>query len=375
MKSAPSFVSAVFLALISGAALSESVELPGFGYVGGFIGPEDLVPIPDSQWIIAGDLGQGGKLGGLYLIDRLSRQASKMFPGERMRYRFNEESYPTCPGLPDPDSFSAHGINLATDPSGGSHLYVVNHGDREAIEVFRVESEGATPELTWVGCIPLPKGAMANAVAPIPGQGVVATHFIAPQYFEDQYFENQKLESQDPMTDSSLWISRLMTGEPTGYGAVWTSDSGWTAIPGTEGSGPNGIEVSPDGEWVWVALWGNKQLVKASLVDRRTRKTIDLDFMPDNLRWGDDGHLWVAGASGKPTDYFACVAATDCHGDFVVAAVNIQSHEVIQMPVPEHLDDFGDATTAFVLEGEVWVGANPSDKVLYYRLSDEGSAP
>lgn len=72
MKSAPSFVSAVLLALLSGAALSESVDVSDFGYVGGFIGPEDLVTIPDSRWIIAADLGQSGQQGGLYLIDRIA---------------------------------------------------------------------------------------------------------------------------------------------------------------------------------------------------------------------------------------------------------------------------------------------------------------
>lgn len=364
MSSTRSFISAVFAALISGAAVAESPNVSDFGYVDGFLGPEDLVAVPDSRWIIAGDLGQGGQRGGLYLIDRVDKEATKVFPQERLRHDFHEQAYPGCPGLPEPSAFSAHGINLMTSSEGPSLLYVVNHGDREAIEVFQLENVEATPELTWVGCVPLPEGAMANAVAPLPGQGIVATHFIAPQYFE----------GQEPMANPSLWISRLTTGETTGHGAVWRPDSGWTAISSTEGSGPNGIEVSRDGESVWMALWGNKQLVEASLVDNTVRKTIDLDFMPDNVRWGDDGHLWVAGASGQPADYFACVAAADCHGDFVVARVDIQSHEVTRVAVPEPLENFGDATTAFVVEGEVWVGANPSDRVLYYRLEDSGSA-
>lgn len=81
---------------------------------------------------------------------------------------------------------------------------------------------------------------------------------------------------------------------------MWRPDTGWTAISSTEGSGPNGIEVSRDGESVWMALWGNKQLVEASLVDNTVRKTIDLDFMPDNVRWGDDGHLWWRALRDSP---------------------------------------------------------------------------
>ena len=26
---------------------------------------------------------------------------------------------------------------------------------------------------------------------------------------------------------------------------------------------------------------------------------LKMDFMPDNLRWGDDGQLWVIGATGS----------------------------------------------------------------------------
>jgi len=351
------FITSVVLGMFTFPSLSvNSDAVLAAGFVEGISGPEDLVPVPGTRWIVVGGLGNVSTKEGLYLIDKEKKHSSVLFPDRSLDHAFLNAAYPHCQGPVDASAFSAHGLNLHVVEEGVAQLYVVNHGSREAIEVFRLHYDQALPELAWTGCVPLPEGAMANGVAGLPNGGIVATHFIAPEYFP----------GQSPMVDRDLWKVRLQRGEPTGYASLWYPHSGWERIPGTEGSGPNGVEVSEEGDWIWIALWGDRKIIKLSLADPNIRHVRELDFMPDNLRWGDDGMLWVAGASGDAADYFACSADPGCHGEFVVARLNPDSLEIELTPLPEDLAGFGDATTATVIDGAVWVGANPSKRVLYF---------
>ena len=54
-------------------------------------------------------------------------------------------------------------------------LYVVNHGGREAIEVFEITSE---PTVTWIGAIVQDTNVWGNAVAALPDGGVVVTNYL-----------------------------------------------------------------------------------------------------------------------------------------------------------------------------------------------------
>lgn len=341
---------------LAGVSFADCHQGKEFGYVCELSGPEDMVALPGTQWIISGGLSSEKEAGKLYLIDRTDKRASILFPRTMLRSELQRQEYPTCPGLPDVGSFSAHGVNLRIDDAGLATLYVVNHGDREAIEVFHLVPGETGPEVAWVGCIPLPAKVMANAVAPLDDGRIAATHFIVPDYFDNA----------DP--SGGEWMAKLREGEVTGYAATWSAVSGWREISGTQASGPNGIEISRDGQWAWVAKWGNREIVRVPLTGADTPDVIALDFMPDNLRWGDDGMLWVAGAKGEPSAYFSCMAQPDCHNEFVVARIDPGTGDVSLVPLPPDLKGFGDATTAMIVDGQIWVGANPSDRVLYYSV-------
>ena len=93
-------------------------------------------------------------------------------------------------------------------------------------------------------------------------------------------------------------------------------------------------------------------------------------FMPDNLRWGDDGKLWVAGAAGAPADYFKCWASKGCRNDYVLAHVDPTTLALATVPHPKTLPCFGEATAVLKQGDEAWIGANPSDQVAVLRLKD-----
>ena len=126
-------------------------------------------------------------------------------------------SAPTSPGL-----------NLRPGENGRHTLYVVGHGDREAIEVFELDLGGAVPTLQWVGCAVAPEALALNSVVALPEGGFAAT---------------------SPRT-GDVW--------------EWSTGAGWSRVPGSEGIGPNGLEISRDGRWFYVGGYGSQSLIRLS---------------------------------------------------------------------------------------------------------------
>ncbi len=343
-----------------------AAELGAVGYVSGVRGPEDLLALPNTHWIVVSGLKQKATGGKLFLVDSISKTARAFFPDAGFNVNPQRDNFPACPGPVNADNFSAHGMNISTQANNITRLYVVNHGSREAVEVFEINTAEAEPVISWVGCVPLPEGTMGNAVTSIPGGGLAVTLFIANDYFA----------GGDALNDRKLWLQHLMQNRPTGHVARWSVDEGWQQLAGTAASGPNGIEASADGQWLWVANWGARNILRIPLLkmgeqqqkDDREPEELSLDFMPDNLRWGDDGQLWVAGAVGTPQSYWGCVSRPDCSTEYAIAKVDPSTDIVSVLAHPDTSPQFSHATTAVKVRGIIWVGANPSDRVAYFPL-------
>lgn len=341
------------------AACSPSGGDAKVGYVDGAVNAEDLVPIPGTKWLLASGLDEPGVPGRLTLIDREARNARLLFsadsPVSAESHADGQGGDPACPGTLEPGKFGAHGIALRKTGEGKGTVYAVNHTGREAVELFALDWSGTEPQIAWTGCIPLPAGVLSNGVAPLPDGRVAVTHMNAPEYFKVPAGRG------NPET----WIPKFIAGETTGYAATWGPGEGWKKIPGTEGSVPNGIEASPDGGQVYVAIWRAGELRRVDLASGQLR-TVRLDFMPDNLRWGDDGRLWIAGAAGPPKAYFDCAAKKGCHNDYRVASLDPATMAVQAFAHPDTRPQFGDGTAAVRTGGEVWVGSNPTRHVAYF---------
>ena len=324
------------------------------GYVRGVANAEDLVAIPGSKWIVAGGLDEPGRVGRLTLIDREAKVARLLFSGESPVSSDQREGDPKCPGRLTPGKFGAHGINLRQTAPGKGTLYVINHTGREAVELFALDWSGKDPTAVWTGCIPLPAGVLSNGVAVLPDGGIAVTFMNAPEFFD----------RPAGRTNPEVWMPKFVAGETTGYVAIWHVGRGWQRLANSEGSVPNGIEASPNGKAIYVALWRNREIRRVPLGGGAV-KTVKLAFMPDNLRWGDDGQLWIAGAAGAAKDYFACAAKRPCLNPFRVASLDPATMAVQVLSIAETRPTFGDATAAVKLDGEVWIGSNPTDKVAY----------
>ena len=346
------------VAMFSSAAVhaeDEECQRSGeYGFVCGLQNAEDLVLVPDSGWIIASGMAPTAAI---YLIDAEQKTWSELYPSEAPLARQDMATYGACPGSPDPNSFVSHGLNLRPGEDGHSTLYVVGHGGREAIEVFDVDANGSIPVLTWVGCVMTPDGMEANSVASFSDGSLVAT---IPLH-------------------TGKTISEAMDGQLTGAVYEWSpGDSGFTKIAGTELPYGNGIEVSPDGEEIYVVSSGafTFNVFSNSNPARRLRSSEPMAFVPDNLHWSNDGTLITA---GLVVDYSACgdvsgpdefdlAAFASCPRPFIVRAIEpktMQGEDIASGPADER---FSNITMALPAGGELWIGTFAGDRVAYRAL-------
>ena len=147
-----------------------------------------------------------------------------------------------------------------------------------------LDASGQAPALTWIGCAVAPDPIGLNSVLALPGGGFVATNFQprAPAGAAGGGFQ-----------------SALINGENNGELWEWHTGRGWAKVPGSESAGANGLELSKDGKWFYVAQWGNRSFMRVSRGQTPVvRDTLKLGFRVDNVRWAPDGTLLVAGQGG-----------------------------------------------------------------------------
>src|SRR5436190_13345683 len=151
----------------------------GLNFVCGAQNPENLVPIPDTRWLIASGMREGA---GLKLVDTAAKTARPFYTGSPAEQRPDKALFPNCPAPPDATTFNAHGIYLRRAQAAGLYrLYVVSHAPLESIQVFTVDARSAEPSLTWTGCVPMPEGGKAypNIGNPPPSSRVAANSVAA----------------------------------------------------------------------------------------------------------------------------------------------------------------------------------------------------
>ena len=219
--------------------------------------------------------------GAIRAVNVRSHTVAPLFPSPSLKTRPDAAKFPGCPGpIDSADStekarFAAHGLYLAKGAATSHVLYVVHHGSRESIEVFDVDARSTPPTLTWTGCIVGPPNGTFNAVVALPEGGVAATV-----------------------------VTRTggQPASPNGSGAVWEWHPGrsWTMVPGSEADRINGLEISPDGKWLYVSAWGDQALIRLQRGQvPAKRDVLQMPFRIDNLRWTSNGSILAAGHGGN----------------------------------------------------------------------------
>jgi hypothetical protein len=127
-------------------------------------GPEDLVVLPGSQWVVASAFSGTG---GINIIRVRDKTTIRAYPSPTAKKQFDAKTYAACPGPPDAASgarFTTHGLWLQAGRGAVYKLFAVGHGSRESIEVFEVDVRGDRPVMTWIGCAVAPDPIGLNSV-------------------------------------------------------------------------------------------------------------------------------------------------------------------------------------------------------------------
>jgi hypothetical protein len=331
----------VALASVVSLSAQQAPSCPTAGdvrFVCGLQAPEDLVALPGSQWVVASAYSGTG---GVYLIRARDGMTTVAYPAAGARERLDAKTYNACPGPPDAATkakFQTHGLYLHAGADSVHRLYVVLHGGRESVEVFEVDArQQATPVLTWIGCAVAPEPIGLNSVRGLPDGGFVATDFLA--------------RGGDPAS-----MKRMMSGEKNGALWEWHTATGWQKVPGSEAAGANGLEISGDGRWFYVAAWGSQSFFRLSRGQAQvSRDEIPLGFRVDNIRWAADGSILAAGQGGAPGAQASIVVKID------PKALTVR--EVLRRP---NSDVFGAGTVAVEIGGDYWVGSFRGDRLAIF---------
>jgi len=304
----------VCLSLTARAQVTDMPCTPGMGIIPvcKVDRPEDLEALPGGKAVIVSEYGSlnGARAGRLSLyrpdddsVTRLypPRADTDLLPDDGVRWGMS-----TCPGAPG-SAFSPHGVHLST-VDGVLRLLVVNHGGRESIEMFEVESAdgGRDARLRWRGCVMTPTNAWLNDVAGLPDGGLVTGHMVK--------------RGTDQDTLLKMEASRINTG----FVWVWHARDGWDHQRGSEGALPNGIQVSPDGSVLYVNYYFGDKVVA---IERASGKHLwEADVAaPDNASWSNDGRLLIASHRVGMKEISACAKAETptCILPFAIVAIDV----------------------------------------------------
>jgi hypothetical protein len=302
---------------------------------------EDLVRIPGTHWLIGSGMIEKGLPGKLHLIDANKKTWEVLYPGGKPLNILDAKSFPSCPGAPDAKSFGAHGIAISREGGNNPLLLAVNHG-REAIEVFRLNTAGTKPAIRWIGCVPMPEGDYINSVAVLPGGGFVATKFYD--------------------TRAPGGFAAIFGGGTTGGVLEWQPRTGIKMLQGTEVAGANGIEISKNGKWIYVASWGSQEVVRFSRGSGSPKKdVVKVGFAPDNLRWAPDGKLLIAGQNmiPKPSGGFPNFRG------WTVVKMDPETLKFAEVAKDDGSSPLQNVSAAIEVDGTLWLGAYIGDRIGY----------
>jgi hypothetical protein len=345
---------AFFLASVAfSAASSNSCESsPNLQFICGAEHPEDVTRIPGTRWLVFSGFSNGA---GLKLVDSAARTMRTWYSGHPDQLRADRHAFPLCPSPPSVESFNAQGISLRTIAIDTHRLYAVNHGDRESIEVFEVDSSEDTPKLSWIGCVPMPNAIAANSVASYSDGTILAS----------------------VLTHPGTTITDFVRGGVTGGVYQWRPGAqSFELLEGTELPGNNGLETFPDDQGFYVVAFGWRSVVAYSRGD--TSKALwrlqAPGFMPDNIHWSD-GRLVLA---GMQFDEPACGGlrqvvngkADDmrCRRGYTVAQLDPATRQLSVLAYDGPDPVFNGVSAAWFMDSDLWLASYQSDRIAVRRL-------
>jgi hypothetical protein len=321
----------------------------GFEPICGFARPpEDLEVLPGAQALLVSEYGalSGARPGQLSVLDLATRERRLLFAGGTEPAAAAASGEQQCPGAPGPE-FSPHGIHLAV-VGGRQRLLVVNHGAREAIEIFELAGGPAAAEvqISWRGCVPAPAEVWFNDVANLPDGGLVATHMITRGTPEEGL-----LAAEASRTN-------------TGYVLEWHADGGWHKVIGSDGGLPNGIAVSPDGSMLYIDQYFGDRVIALDRLSGARRWEAEV-AAPDNVSIAPSGELLVASHRVGLETIIGCAKHSEipCGAPYAIVALDPTTGAQKSLFTGEGAP-MGGATVAVQVNDVYYLGSFVGERIL-----------
>ncbi len=338
-----------------------------------FNNPEDIIAL-NQQYLIISEMGgmEGDKPGKISLYDTVNQQVKLLYEGALYQdaqpqvvdqtvtqtvAQMVKRGSNHCPGEPN-KRFSPHGIDLVQHNDGSLELLVINHGEREAVELFEINiKNGLEPSndpdnvsLTWRGCVPVPDDQSMNDVAALNDGGFIATHMF------------DKHQPKIFGLNTGMWLS--MFGVATSYLLEWhPGDENMQKLTAVKGAFFNGLVVSADNKFIFVNVFNDNEVLK---IDRASGKVIAKAEVtkPDNSSWDEQHNLLVASNTASTLDLAACLDEKYkiCPTQFSVVKIN-PATMMAETILRQKGEPIGAGTVATGLGEYLYVGSYQSDRI------------
>ncbi len=319
------------------------------------IKPEDMKHIAGTRFIVTSGFSTGA---GLKLVDTRKPGFHAWFVGAPDQIALDRVRYPDCATPPDPGLFNARGLSLRKTGRRTFTLHVVNHGGREAIEIFQiaVPDRGAEPQLRWRGCLRMPPGIVGNAVATYRDQTVLVS----------------------VLTQPGTTITDFERGQTTG--GIFERAPGETTfkmIAGTGLPGNNGLETLRDDRGFVTVGFGLRAIAYFARGATGGPEAIIAapGFMPDNVHWVGKRLL----AAGMNTDEPACggkrqivdgVADTMlCPRGWKVAHLDLRRRRFQIIATGRRNTAFNGVSQAVIVKRTLWLGSYQANRIAFLPMT------
>lgn len=307
----------------------------------GFPAPEDIDVMPNGKDLLFSAFGG---------IDGEHPQLFRVFnpeTGVATKATYLHEDNPprwdnsSCES-PASEALGSHGVHVSQRKDGSWQLLAVNHS-RETVEMYAV----INGQLAWRGCVGFPPLANLNDVVAIPTGGFLVTHMM------DRRPELSMLEAMyAPGSSGFVWR--------------WRPNKGLDKLPGSDSAIPNGIAISPDGQFVFIAE------SKTSLVKKIDYHSGELlgsvaASSADNFSWTPSGKLLITGINGEmPAE--CMVSKAPCLAPFQVQSIDPISLKAQTLWQQSGLPA-GAGTVAVEHQGYLYMGSFRGMQVIKVPLS------
>lgn len=337
-----------------GTVIEDCTSSDTMRVVCGIQSPEDIAVVDGDDYLLLSELGDMGERSGRIVLFNVASeefQAAYPYPEKQAAAPDNVQGSADCL-TPPTEEMSPHGSHLVKLNNGSWRYLVVNHGDREAVELFSVErNEEDIPQLHWQGCVLPAENTHINDVVGLSNGDVVYTRMYRPDDFL-----GEQLGMLIKANTGDVWR--------------WSRAKGPQLLPYTAGSLTNGIEVSADERYVFINQYMNEEVHK---YDLEQQKIVGIAPVPnvDNSAWGPNGELWLASHTGEISAMMKCFSNSSrtCGLAFEIVALNPDSMEtrvVFQHQGPP----MGAATVATALNDKVYLGSFVGDRLAIVALSE-----